>query len=207
MVDRELQSQGWSFLEELVKAGGVGDQHEIGEGFGWDFETGEWVAEWLQGEGFIKRFVGGGAELLHPGRMWLKTKSLREARGAAGRRPSVELNQIFEGTVGAVLTGEGASATVAQSLQSDGQKVALAALAMLGTLVEHLEGLPGSISREGVLKLVAEGEREVRQGALDVGKLTRVAGAIASAIQTTASLQGAWAAVQQGLKLLGVNVP
>ncbi len=200
-MDKELQSQGWSFLEEVVKAGGIGDQHKIAETFGWDFDTGEWVTEWLEGEGFIKRFVGGGAELLHPGRMWLKTASLREARGTAGRRASVELNQVFEGTVGAVLTGNGASANVVQNVYSEEQKVALAALDMFGTLAKDLLNLP---ERDALLSLVAQGQLEVRKSAPEGAKLSAVASAIASTIQTTASLQGAWAAVRHGLSLLGV---
>lgn len=207
MDTRERLQERFQFIETLYEYGtrAAVDQEEIGQKLGWNPQTTDDVVTWLSGEKMVECYVGGEVTLTHPGRVWAEEKSLSAARAAVAGGPTVA--QHFQGTVGAVLTGDHARATVTQHVGSDDQKVAVAALLMLRDLLSGLESLPKDLDSEKVIELVDQVREEVVKNPRDVGRMAKIAGAIATGIQTAGSLKGAWEAVKAGLTMLGVNLP
>jgi hypothetical protein len=130
------------------------------------------------------------------------------SRGAAVREQGVPSSTtlVFQAPVGAVQTGPGATASVVQVLAAEDREALLQALRFVGESLVTVEKLPGS-SKDEVLELVKEVGVEVQKPKPNGIRLRSILSAIATAIQTTASLQPAYQALKAALLPLGILLP
>jgi hypothetical protein len=206
MDQRALLKQRFDFLQALHNFGprAAPDEIEVAQVLGWDRPTTQNVVQWLTDEELIKSYVSGEVTTTHAGRTWIETGSLNSARSVASGHQGV--TQQFHGTVGAVITGDNATANVLQHVATDDQRVVVEALGMLERLVTTIQDA-GGMDRKETVALIAQVREEASKPQPDRERLAALGAGLATAIQTVGSLQAAWSVVKVGLSALGVNLP
>lgn len=124
-------------------------------------------------------------------------------------RPNREaLGAVFNiySPVASIQTGHSSTATVSQVITSETKVSILQALdAISHALNEHPGAFEGDLG--DVDELVVESKRELDKPAPNVTKIRGFLSAIGGAIQTTASLQPAYAALKSAAAFIGVSLP
>lgn len=120
-------------------------------------------------------------------------------------RPSaVLIQQTFNAPVGAVLTGESASALVNQKFDETGQAALLTALKELRLAIEGTHELHDENDRLDLLTNIDQAESELQAEMPRIKKLLMLLGGIGTVVQSLGSAQQAWEAVSGAARAIGL---
>jgi len=129
-------------------------------------------------------------------------------QAVAKEKPGDSSQPIFNfySPVGAIQTGQGATATIVQMLSPQDREALRDALDRVKQGLADVDKLPG-YEKDEVLDLIEEGRREVDKSKPNSMRVTSVFSAIATAIQMAGSLQPAYQALKAALLPLGILLP
>lgn len=110
------------------------------------------------------------------------------------------------GPVGAILTGDYASASVIQNLDSGAKAEIQRALNVIEAELSKIQPAQ-DLNKEEVLEMVQDSKIEITKDKPNISKLKATLVGIATSIQTTAALRPAYDGLKGALGLIGISLP
>ena len=130
------------------------------------------------------------------------------AAGVVKFNPAKQLNQIVNiyGPVGALQTGDAATANVIQKIDTETKDQLIKILAKISSKLSKSDP-PLPYPKEDIIELVQEAQQELKKSSPNIKILAGILFAIGSAIQTIAAFKPAYDTLKYTLNYIGIHLP